>query len=211
MAASVICKATFNKPHQRRSQPCLAAPRRAAGARWYQLIDEAEGLVAPAPTGLACKGAEPLRPTRSSWGLPALIHCAKCRQVTLRSSSRTCRRHWAASAQNQNSQCVSPGGPVGRRGALQGTLQSKSSQASQRQLKLACCGDLGIRVVFFAQQPLPFRHTLAACQQFVRFSRTAHGHCASCVIERNGCRLLFAPRVLELAEDIWASRLLLRP
>ena len=31
---SVLCKATLKKPHQRRSQPCVAAGRRAAGARW---------------------------------------------------------------------------------------------------------------------------------------------------------------------------------
>ena len=34
VAASVLCRATLKNPHQRRSQPCRAAGRRAAGTRW---------------------------------------------------------------------------------------------------------------------------------------------------------------------------------
>ena len=43
VAATVLCKATLEKPHQRRSQPCLA--------------DQAKRLRTPAPANFACEDA----------------------------------------------------------------------------------------------------------------------------------------------------------
>ena len=73
--ASVLCKATLNK-HQRRNQPRpLQAGRSALGWEPHQLRDKAEGLVAPAPTGLAGKNTEPLG--RGTEGLGPPLSCSR--------------------------------------------------------------------------------------------------------------------------------------
>ena len=83
VAASVFCKATFNKPHQRRSQPCFAAHaappqdgKNPLGSGPHQLSDEAEGLVAQRPPDSQARTQSRWVPARSSLRLfPNSIGC----------------------------------------------------------------------------------------------------------------------------------------